>query len=187
MEDGSDNTFMRKLDSTATEQESMRLSLGANLLQMLQFNQKASQKNRRVRNFNFRCNLQEIDKIIEEDLQENAPTQEAANPCVIAQGLDATLNQHASAEVLQEATLRGSIKAKKALRRKAWGVVNPRKSLRGGRRTSKERPRTAGMQLNSGSRPKEEEEDPILALLRGEADGKEQEEGDKSMVDEACK
>ena len=47
----------------------MRMSLGANLLQMMQFNNKSKNK-RAVRNFNFRCNLEEIDKIIEEDNNE---------------------------------------------------------------------------------------------------------------------
>jgi len=64
--------------------------------------------------------------------------------------------------------LRGKRPATGAQRRKMFGVGNPRKSIKGTRRVSKERPRTAGMQLNSGSRPKEEAEDPILALLRQE-------------------
>lgn len=33
-------------------------------------NNNAKGQNKRVRNFNFRCNLQEIDKIIEEDLHD---------------------------------------------------------------------------------------------------------------------
>ncbi len=61
----------------------MRQSIGANLLQIMQFNNNSKSKNnkRAVRNFNFRCNLSEIDKIIEEDctpsvLNENQKAQE---------------------------------------------------------------------------------------------------------------
>ena len=79
--DGNESsTFMRKLDQTGlavlpseqsnTIEDNLRLSVGANLLQIMQSNQantKAKQRGRGVRNFNFRCNLDEIDKIIEED------------------------------------------------------------------------------------------------------------------------
>lgn len=46
----------------------MKLSIGANLLQIMQSHQPASAKPRPKRPMrNFRCNLEEIDKIIEED------------------------------------------------------------------------------------------------------------------------
>lgn len=58
--------------------------------------------------------------------------------------------------------------------RKMWGNINPRKSLKGNRKSSREaRPRTAGgcgIKINKGLGSKLNGEDPILALLR-EDDG----------------
>ena len=62
--------------------------------------------------------------------------------------------------------------------RKMWGNINPRKSLKGNRKSSKEtRPRTVagcGIRMNKGFASKINGEDPILALLR-EDDGMEDE------------
>ena len=47
------------------------MSIGAKLLQMMGGINNVegnSKKGKKVRNFNFRCNLDEIDKIIEEDI-----------------------------------------------------------------------------------------------------------------------
>lgn len=86
-----DGTFLRKLDQTelvnppsqcTLEEVSLNQSLGANLLQIMQANPpqqfpvKAKPKRGGLRNFNFRCNLDEIDKIIEEDfIQEQQATE----------------------------------------------------------------------------------------------------------------
>lgn len=55
--------------------------------------------------------------------------------------------------------------------RKLWGNINPRKSLKGNRKSSREtnRPRTtagSGLRINRGLASKNENEDQILALLR---------------------
>ena len=53
---------MRKLDETVNNtaegtSDQMRMSLGANLIQIMQFNSKGKGPVKRARNFNFRCNL----------------------------------------------------------------------------------------------------------------------------------
>eukprot|EP00347_Sterkiella_histriomuscorum_P022348 403330796 len=101
---GAESTFMRKFEETVqipkyeqqqnSDNDSMRFSVGANLLELMmkggntQNNNSGTDKKqgpqkksgRRVRNFNFRCNLNEIDKIIEEDYNEEVnPTNETSN------------------------------------------------------------------------------------------------------------
>jgi hypothetical protein len=81
-----ESTFIRRLDQTeyanppsqcTIEEGNLNQSIGANLLQILQANPpqpiipiitKAKPKKGGMKNFNFRCNLEEIDKIIEEDI-----------------------------------------------------------------------------------------------------------------------
>lgn len=74
-----DNTFQRKLDTQIEKPNSsdtfnMGVSMGAQLLQMMASNignnensQKELKEKKKIRNFNFRCNLDAIDKIIEEE------------------------------------------------------------------------------------------------------------------------
>jgi len=68
--EGAESTFMRKLDITGqaiqmNTSDEMNMSLGANLLKVMRF--PIIQQSKQHRNFNFRCNLEEIDKIMEED------------------------------------------------------------------------------------------------------------------------
>jgi hypothetical protein len=99
-----------------------------------------------VRNFNFRCNLDEIDKIIEEDVPATTYNKSFKKP---------------------------SVSPKKALRGvwKKQSGFNPRKSI--GKRSksrglSKEAKPKTGLRINRGPINKLGGEDPILALLRQE-------------------
>lgn len=65
-----EDTLMRRLDSTRGPQKSdttsqFNQSAGSKLLQMMQFHQKDKIKNKK-----FRCNIEEIDKILEEIVPE---------------------------------------------------------------------------------------------------------------------
>ncbi|CDW76082.1 UNKNOWN [Stylonychia lemnae] len=189
-----ESTFMRKLEETVQDQkpitDDMRFSIGANLLQMMQQNSLNQQKKPRVRNFNFRCNLKEIDKIIEEELGEgNGQDQSNYEMSVNASPMnklqfDQTIEKQnreieeaEAREFNQNMNIMNSNDGKNTsfkiqMQRPGTGMrvdgprqrkmwgVNPRKSIKG-------RPKTgAAQKINKTDITRLSSEDPILALLR---------------------